>query len=70
MALRHGRVCGIAALKAESIASHRHLSPWAAAGLVKPSERGRGIGAQLLAALERMKPIRAKAPARNLLIGK
>ncbi|MGA6925597.1 MAG: GNAT family N-acetyltransferase [Desulfosarcina sp.] len=47
------RLCGVAALKAESIASHRHLSPWAAAGLVKPSERGRGIGTQLLAGLER-----------------
>ncbi|MGH8593037.1 MAG: hypothetical protein ACREV3_04040, partial [Gammaproteobacteria bacterium] len=28
------------------------------------------IGAQLLAALKRTKPIKAKAPARNLLIGK
>jgi GNAT superfamily N-acetyltransferase len=52
VALRDGRVCGIAALKAESIASHRHLSPWAAAGLVRSPERGQGIGAQLLAALE------------------
>lgn len=53
VALRGGRVCGVAALKAESIASHRHLSPWAAAGLVSPSERRQGIGAQLLEALER-----------------
>ena len=52
VALQHGEVCGVAALKAESIPSHRHLSPWAAAGLVKPSLRGRGIGAALLAALE------------------
>jgi len=52
VAFREGRVCGIAALKAESIASHRHLSPWAAAGLVAPSERGQGIGARLIAALE------------------
>ena len=42
----------MAALKAESIASHRHLSPWAAAGLVRPSDRGQGIGTHLLAALE------------------
>ena len=53
VAFRGGEVCGVAALKAESISSHRHLSPWAAAGLVPPSERGQGIGAQLLAALER-----------------
>lgn len=52
VALRDGSICGVAALKAESIASHRHLSPWTAAGLVQPSERGQGIGAKLLAALE------------------
>ena len=43
---------GVAALKAESIASHRHLTPWAAAGFVTPPMRGRGIGARLLAAVE------------------
>jgi len=49
----HGReLCGVAALKAESFPSHRHLTPWAAAGLVKASKRGEGIGAQLLHALE------------------
>lgn len=53
VALRQGVACGVAALKPESIASHRHLSPWAAAGLVSPSERGKGIGSLLLAALER-----------------
>lgn len=46
------KVCGVAALKAESIASHRHLSPWAAAGLVPSALRGQGIGGQLLSALE------------------
>jgi GNAT superfamily N-acetyltransferase len=45
-------LCGIAALKAESIASHRHLSPWAAVGLVSPSYRRRGIGSELVRALE------------------
>ena len=44
---------GVMALKAESLPTHRHLSPWAAAGLVLPSHRGRGIGAQLLDALVR-----------------
>ena len=52
VAFRDGVPCGVAALKADSIASHSHLSPWAAAGLVKPSERGKGIGAQLIEALE------------------
>jgi GNAT superfamily N-acetyltransferase len=52
VALIQGEVCGVAALKADSIASHAHLSPWAAAGLVRPSLRGRGIGRLLLAALE------------------
>lgn len=52
VAFRHGRLCGIAALKADSIASHVHLSPWAAAALVEPSVRRHGIGARLLAALE------------------
>ena len=52
VALRGNEVCGVAALKAESIPSHRHLTPWAAAGLVKRSLRGQGIGSALLAALE------------------
>jgi GNAT superfamily N-acetyltransferase len=52
VALRGAELVGIAALKAESIASHRHLRPWAAAGLVTPSSRRQGVGALLLAALE------------------
>ena len=52
IALQSGILCGVAALKRDSIASHAHLSPWAAAGLVPPSMRGRGIGASLLAGLE------------------
>jgi GNAT superfamily N-acetyltransferase len=39
---------GAGALKAQSIPSHSHLSPWAAAGYVLPSCRGRGAGAVLL----------------------
>jgi len=42
---------GVAALKATSIPSHSHLSPWAAAGYVLPSCRRQGLGALLLAAL-------------------
>lgn len=44
---------GVAALKSESLPTHRHLTPWAAAGLVLPSHRGRGVGALLLEALVR-----------------
>lgn len=47
-----GELCGIAALKAESIATHRHLCPWAAAGLVAQRFRRRGIGASLVGAVE------------------
>lgn len=52
VALIDGVPCGVAALKPDSIASHSHLSPWAAAGLVNASLRGKGIGARLLEALE------------------
>lgn len=52
VAFRAGTLCGVAALKATSIASHDHLTPWAAAGLVAPALRQQGIGAVLLAALE------------------
>ena len=53
VALVAGRPVGVGALKAESLASHRHLTPWAAAGYVLPELRGRGVGAALLAALVR-----------------
>ena len=42
---------GAGALKAQSIPSHSHLSPWAAAGYVLPACRGRGLGAVLLQGL-------------------
>lgn len=45
---------GVAVLKAESLPTHRHLTPWAAAGLVVPAYRRRGIGQQLLAALTQL----------------
>lgn len=53
VAFRDGSLCGVAALKAESIASHAHLSPWAAAGVVRRDLRRQGIGQQLVLALER-----------------
>ena len=52
IAFADGVPCGAAVLKAESIPSHAHLSPWAAAGFVLPALRGQGIGARLLAELE------------------
>ena len=51
IALEKNVPVGVMALKAESLPTHRHLCPWAAAGLVLPSHRGRGIGAQLLGVL-------------------
>ena len=53
VALYGDQPCGMAALRAESIASHRHLTPWVTAGLVAEPHRRRGIGARLLAALEK-----------------
>jgi len=51
IALEKNVPVGVMALKAESLPTHRHLCPWAAAGLVLPSHRGRGIGAELLGVL-------------------
>jgi GNAT superfamily N-acetyltransferase len=52
IAFYEGQLCGIAALTAHSIPTHTHLGPWAAAGLVRPPFRGRGVGSGLLRALE------------------
>jgi GNAT superfamily N-acetyltransferase len=45
-------VCGVAALKVNSIASRPNLGPWAGAGFVHPEYRRRGIGARLLIGIE------------------
>lgn len=52
IALQGDALCGIAALKREAFGGLDALHPWASAGLVKRDLRGRGIGAQLIAALE------------------
>jgi GNAT superfamily N-acetyltransferase len=48
VAFRDNEVCGVAALKAQSIASRPDLGPCAGAGLVPPKYRRQGIGATLL----------------------
>lgn len=50
---RNGEPIGVAALKATSVPSHSHLTPWAAAGYVAPAWRRQGVGALLLEALLR-----------------
>jgi len=50
-ALIEGRVIGVGALKSESIPTHTHLRPWAAAGFVLPEHRGHGAGAAILRAM-------------------
>ena len=52
VAFSEEHLCGIGVLKRDSVATHTHLSPWAAAGLVAPSFRRRGIGSRLLMGLE------------------
>jgi len=47
-----GELRGMIALKEQSITTHAHLMPWVAAGLVAPEHRGKGIGTQLLGAIE------------------
>ncbi len=54
VAFRGNEVCGVAALKAQSIASRRNLGPWAGAGFVLPAHRHQGIGGNLLRGLERV----------------
>jgi GNAT superfamily N-acetyltransferase len=46
--------CGVAALKVESISTHKHLSPWIGGGMVAPQFRRHGIGTCLVSALEDM----------------
>ena len=52
VAISDGEVCGTAALKAESVSTHKHLTPWLAALLVAPGFRRRGVGERLIAAIE------------------
>lgn len=51
VAFDDGVPIGFGALKQESLSTHAHWAPWAAAGYVEPSRRGQGVGAALLRAL-------------------
>jgi GNAT superfamily N-acetyltransferase len=48
----HGQVLGTAALKTESVETHRHLSPWLAAVVVRMAARRNGVATALVAAIE------------------
>lgn len=52
VAFRGFEACGVAALKVDSISTHKHLTPWIGGGMVAPQFRRHGIGARLLSALE------------------
>jgi GNAT superfamily N-acetyltransferase len=52
VAFLNNEIAGVAALKSESIGTHSHLTPWAAAAMVRRDHRGRGIGTELIRALE------------------
>jgi GNAT superfamily N-acetyltransferase len=52
VAFLNNEICGVAALKSESINTHSHLSPWVGAAMVQRDHRGMGIGTELIRALE------------------
>lgn len=47
-----GRVAGTVALRARSVETHEHLSPWVTGLWVEPDLRGAGLGRKLLEAIE------------------
>jgi len=53
VAILDGEVVGTAALKTESVSTHKHLAPWLAALIVRPEFRRRGIAERLIAAIEK-----------------
>ena len=52
VAILGNEIIGTAALKAESVSTHKHLTPWLAALLVKTEFRRRGIAGHLIGAVE------------------
>lgn len=53
VAISDDRVIGTAALKAESVSTHKHLTPWLAALLVGQEFRRRGVAERLIASVEK-----------------
>lgn len=52
VAILDGYICGTAALKMESVTTYPDYFPWLAGLLVAPAYRNRGIGEQLIVAIE------------------
>jgi GNAT superfamily N-acetyltransferase len=52
VAFENGTLCGFAGLKTEAISGYECLEPWVGAACVVPELRNRGIGSQLVLALE------------------
>jgi len=52
IALCRSEIYGTAALKAQSVSTHWHLSPWLGALLVDPAYRRQGVGERLVAGVE------------------
>ena len=50
VALDHGEPIGTVSLLAESVRSHRHLSPWVAGLYVVPKRRHQGVATAMIAA--------------------
>jgi GNAT superfamily N-acetyltransferase len=52
VAFADGQLCATAALKSDSVTTHKHLNPWLAALLVDPAYRRQGVATSLIAAIE------------------
>ena len=52
VAIFDGSICGTAALKMESVTTYPNFHPWLAAVLVAPAFRKKGVGEQLIIAIE------------------
>jgi GNAT superfamily N-acetyltransferase len=58
VALAGSKLCGMGALKPNSIDTHTHLTPWIGAGVVLTQFRQKGIGTKLVRELEDLARIR------------
>ncbi len=53
VAFSNDTVCAFAGLKTDAISGYEHLQPWAGTALVQENLRNKGIGSQLLRALQK-----------------